>query len=160
MNRVKPSFWVFLTNKTFLSDKKTLLVLLSNLMIFGSSILLLSLNSSRIHHYLPLIILTALTLFIALGVGLFIQRKNFRKLTSVFWSGIETNGKVVDAFFSGSRGYITVEYQHQQERYRFTDIIYSERKVKHFSLDQQVTLFINREKPSQAFIRDLYLNTF
>jgi hypothetical protein len=78
----------------------------------------------------------------------------------IFMGGSEGIGQVVDVYFFRGHGYITYEYEYQQEKYRFTDKITQNNKTKELTVGQKVTLYVNQEKPTQAFIRDLYLNTF
>jgi hypothetical protein len=95
-----------------------------------------------------------------IGIRLLFEWKKFQELTSIFKSGSETFGNVIDVYFSRGSGYITYEYEYQQKQYRSTDTINQNRKTKEITIDQKVALYVNQEKPVQAFIRDLYLNTF
>jgi hypothetical protein len=117
--------------------------------------------SSPIRSVNPLIIVWALAFVILVStIVLFLYWGKFQKLTPIFRNGIETVGNVVDVYFSRGSGYITCEYEYQQKKYRFTDSIIQNRKTKGIIVGQQVVLYVDQEKPSQAFIRNLYLNAF
>ena len=66
----------------------------------------------------------------------------------------------MDIYFSLGSGYVTYEYQYQQEKYRSTDSVNQNRKTRDIVVGQKVVLYVIQENLSQAFIRDLYINTF
>jgi hypothetical protein len=100
------------------------------------------------------------SIIVLIGILVISQWGKFKMILPIFMGGSEGIGQVVDVYFFRGHGYITYEYEYQQEKYRFTDKITQNNKTKELTVGQKVTLYVNQEKPTQAFIRDLYLNTF
>ena len=132
------------------------------LFIVPISALLVSYQRSSItFSFIPLVIFCSLAFVIAInGISLFFHWRKFQILIPIFMGGSEMIGQVVDVHFSRGRGYITYEYEYQQGKYRFTDTINQNERTKEITIGQKIVLYVNQEKPAQAFIRDLYLNTF
>ena len=159
MFRPKPSFWNFLiTRKSYAKN-----------LPFGWGVCLYFIvmerfvlsNFDLVSSHSTLIFFSILAVGSLLtGIVLLPQWRKFNELTSIFESGTEISGGVVDIYFFQGGGYITYEYQYQQEKYRSTDSVNRNRKTKDIAVGQKVMLYVNPEKPTQAFIRDLYLNTF
>ena len=158
MSRPKPSFWLFLKNKIY---EPNLILLPWVLFMFIYAMLLFSSKQSPYRPYAPLVTFST-TILCAIGIviRLMFARKNFQEVNSTFANGAETDGEVIDVHFSRGNGYVTYEYQYQQKQYRSTDSVNQNRKTRDITVGQKVTLYINQEKPTQAFIRNLYLNTF
>ena len=161
MTRVKPSFMIFLRNRAAIGNTNILLFLFIGPLLIVCAITIF-LSTNRYHNpYSPLFILSILAfLIIGVGFAFFLHWQRFRKLIPIFESGIEVNGNIVDVRFANGCDYITSEYQYQNEKYQSTEIINRNRKTKNISRGQQVVLYVNQQQPKQAFIRDLYLNTF
>ena len=158
MSRPQPSFWIFLKNKIY---EPNLILLPWAFFIFIFAMSVFSSQPSPARPYVPLVIFSTSTLFvIGCVIRLMFARKKFQELSSIFACGTETIGEIIDIYFSRGSGYVTYEYQYQQEKYRSTDSVNRNRKTKELNVGQKVMLYVNQEKLSQAYIRDLYLNTF
>jgi type III secretory pathway component EscS len=151
MNRVKPSFWLFL------STKLPPIFLPAIILCFVS---LPSLLSAAPQYQLSCIYPMISIIIILFGLLLLVYWKEFKKLSSVFKNGVETIGKIVNTNFNWAAGYIEYEYEYQQGKYRCRYDTVRNKKTNNISVGQQVILYINKEDHWQAFIRNLYLNTF
>jgi hypothetical protein len=160
MSRVKPSFWLFLNNKSANAHILWLLLLSGPIIVSVAAWLILSGTSQIVFYILLAYILALILIILFVAIEFLLQWRNFHDTIRIFSSGVETPGKVIDVHFFRSRGYITSEYEYQQEKYRSTDSIIQNQKTKSITVGQQVVVYVNQQKPTQAFIRDLYLNTF
>jgi len=152
MSRFKPSFWLFL-------GTKFPPILLAELIIFISSIPI-SINSVKRYEFFPYYVSLIVTAILAVVIRFFYEWKKFQELSSVFKNGVEVAGKIVNTKINWAAGYVEYEYQYQQGTYRCRYDSIRNKKTNKISVGQQVILYVNKENPWQAFIRDLYLNTF
>ena len=107
-------------------------------------------------YYVSLIIIAIL----AFAIRFIYEWKKYKELSLIFQNGAETIGEIVDVHFTWAFGYIIYEYQYQEGKYRYKFETYPNKKAIGISVGQQEILYVNQEKPSQAVIRNLYLNTF
>ncbi|MBI5935160.1 MAG: hypothetical protein HY867_15780 [Chloroflexi bacterium] len=151
MNRPIPSFWNFLFVRNSILNNMSFALGISivTITIYG-----VALQESFFVQELIYNLAFGL-MFIALG---FIPaRKEFLQLTSVYETGIETSGVIVDLFVKWWGGYVTYEYSFMDKKIRSTERINRTWKTKTLQIGQKVWLYVNKQKPEQAFIRDLYL---
>ncbi|MFZ5855345.1 MAG: hypothetical protein ACOYZ6_00810 [Chloroflexota bacterium] len=151
MFRIKPSFWSFLLIKNSI---------LKNIPIaFGTSILTITIYDVVIEksYLLQELIFNLSLALMFIALGLIPARKEFLQLVSVYETGIETSGVIVDLFVKWWGGYVTYEYPYMDKKLRSTERINRTWKTKTLQIGQKVWLYINKQKPEQAFIRDLYL---
>jgi hypothetical protein len=155
MSRVKPSFWIFLGNKSFPSN--TLPLFIVGISGLSYSIVLFSFTMPDI---LPCFTVLIAILILAIGIRLRYEWKKFQELSLIFKNGVETIGEVTEVNFFRNPGYIKYKYEYRQEIYGSVDSLYKNRKTKGINVGQKVMVYVNREKPYEAFIRNLYLYTF
>lgn len=86
--------------------------------------------------------------------------KEYKDLRDVFMKGVEVQGTIVDIHIGRKLGYVIYEYNYQNRSYRSEDRIQESEKSKQMHVGQKVMLYVNPQNLTQAFIRDLYLNTF
>jgi len=151
MSRPIPSFWIFLFVRNSILKNISLALGIS---IVASTIQTVTIQKSYLIQEL-LFNLTFGLMFIALG--LIPAIKEFLQLTSVYETGIETSGVIVDLFIKWWGGYVTYEYLYEDKKLRSTERISLSWKTKILQIGQKVWLYVNKQKPEQAFIRDLYL---
>ena len=150
MFRVKPSFlnFLFIRNSTFRNI--SIGVGISWVVIFLYDLLSGELFSVKeMINYL-------LFGMVLVGAGLFSARKEYAELVSVYETGIETSGVIVDMFVKWWGGYVTYEYPYMDKKIRSTERLNRTWKTKPLQTGQKVWLYVNKQKPEQAFIRDLY----
>jgi hypothetical protein len=157
MDRGKPSFWHFLLTKNSFYANFGYGMGFAFCLIGAFGGVQRGLTSD-FDREMAMIVASLGILFIAFT--LLTQWRKFVEIALVFKNGTETFGRVVEVYFYRRSGYVTCEYQYQQEVIRSTDTIKQNAKTNAISLGQQVMLYVNPQKPSQAYIRDFYLNTF
>jgi hypothetical protein len=156
MLRQKPSFWNFLLTRN--SHAKNLLLGLG--FAFGWFTLLYYFSTSGTVPFKTGFLFSMVTSILLTTLALFPQWQQYTELASVFEKGVEIKGTIVNMYIFRGSGYISFEYQYQQQKYRSTDSVNRNRRTRDITVGQEVMLFVNPEKPTKAFIRDLYLNTF
>ena len=159
MSRVKPSFWLFLIYKSF-PIKRMPLIFASSTFFLLDFVLLYRLSSPYSLQYL--ICLSLLIPFLVLAVVFWLRNewKKFHELFVIFQNGSETIGEVKEIETFRGQVFIRFEYEYQHEKCRSAEVVFPRRKTKNITVGQKVILYIDQQKPTQAFIRNLYLNTF
>lgn len=152
MNRIKPSFWLFLGTKfPPVSLRVAVMFVITFPIIF---------RVVREFGFLPYFVSLFSLLTVAIILRFIYEWKKYQELSSVFETGNEVIGEIGVVHFKGGAGFITYKYQYQQENYHERLELFLNKKTKNISIGQQVVLYVNSQQPKQAFIRDLYLNTF
>jgi len=114
MNRIKPSFWLFLKNKMYFinSPVNHPLGFLGSLMLFIVPLTYFWIASR--FSFILLAIFSSLAILILInGISLILHWGKFQKFAPIFRNGSETVGDVVEVYFSRGSGYITYEYEYQ-----------------------------------------------
>ena len=162
MNRVKPSFWLFLINRSKLGFGLLLSVLVIPLSVFD----IILFNSDRLksspdaNFYSCATVVFAL-LILEYGVIWFSEWRKFQEFSLIFKNGLETIGEITIVYLAARKLYITIKYVYQQEE-RFTtkEIPLQSRNIKNLAVGQKATLYINPQYPTDIVFRDLYVNAF
>lgn len=118
MNRVQPSFWLFLANKSSLTPLSTLAFLFMILMLVYNAWLfskLETLSQVQLSCFYMVIV------FAILGFGIRIRDewRKFQEFSLIFKNGLETIGEITVVYLAARKLYITIKYVYQQEE-RFT----------------------------------------
>ena len=83
--------------------------------------------------------------------------KKYGLVSSIFKSGSQIEGHIIDTHFFHGSGYITYEYSYQMRKYRASDNVHKTRVTRNFLVGQAVRVFIDSKKPQHAFLREIYL---
>lgn len=158
MFRPKPSFWLFLKNRS-----KLAFVILIPLFLFD----IILFNYNPIKSVSDASLFSCLTvefalLILAFSTTLLFEWKKFQEVNELFRSGAETIGEITDvypAYPAARRLYVKYVYQ-QEALARFIEIPLRHRKIKSLTVGKKVTLYVNPQNPTEVVIRDLFLNTF
>ena len=157
MNRVKPSFWLFLKNRS-----KFVFVILIPLFLFDIILFI----SDRIKSGPDAFIFSCATVEFALvilgcSIALLSEWKKFQEFSLIFKNGLETIGEITVVYLAARKLYITIKYADQQEE-RFTtiEIPLRSRNIKNLAVGQKVTLYVDPQYSTGIVFRDLYVNAF
>lgn len=160
MNRVKPSFWLFLANKSSLTPLSMLafsfmiLMLVYDAWVFSKLEALSQFQFSCFYMVIVFVIL-------AFGIRFRDEWRKFQEFSLIFKNWLETIGEITVVYLAARKLYITIKYVYQQEE-RFTnkEIPLRSRNIKDLSVGQKVTLYIDPQYPTDNVFRDLYVNAF
>jgi len=157
MNRIKPSFWLFLKNSS-----KILIVLVIPLYVFD----IILFTSDRIRSSPDAYVFSCLTVLYALSIPVFgttllPEWKKFQEVKGLFRSGVETIGEITVVYLAARKLYITMKYVYRQETlFKTIEIPLRSRNIKNLAVGQKVTLYASPQYPTDVVFRDLYINTF
>ena len=160
MNRVKPSFWLFLANKSSLTPLSMFALPFAILMFVYDTWLL---SKRETFSQFQLSCLYMFIVFAILGFGIRIRDewRKFQEFSLIFKNGIETIGEITVVYFAARKLYITIKYADQQEaRFTTKEIPLRSRNIKNLAVGQKVTLYVSPQYPTDVVFRDLYINTF
>jgi hypothetical protein len=160
MSRVKPSFWLFLANKSSFTPLSMLVFSVMILSFVYDAWILFKLETLS-QFELPCLYMTIVFGILAIGIRIRYEWRKFQEISLIFKNGIETIGEVKEIETLRRQFYIRFDYEYQQEKYRSTEVVFPNQKTKKITVGQKVLLYIDQRHPiTQAFIRDLYINTF
>lgn len=95
---------------------------------------------------------------LAIGLCGWLAYRRIKRVRRILESGQEISGKVVEIWFQKDRGRIEYEYELDGQHYRSGNAIWKNQQTKGLSVDSDVTLIVDPEKPARAFIASLYLS--
>lgn len=162
MNRVKPSFLLFLINRSKLGFGLLLSVLAIPLLVFD----IILFNSDRLKSSPDANVFSCMTVVLVLlileqGVIWFSEWRKFQEFSLIFKNWLETIGEITVVYLAARKLYITIKYVYQQEeRFATKEIPLRSRNIKNLAVGQKVTLYIDPQYPTDNVFRDLYVNTF
>lgn len=108
---------------------------------------------------LPKSIVIFSLLFCVFGIVIYLfpLLQKYRILLSVFKTGIEVKGEILEQYFIVSSGYITYQYNYDGQNYRCTDHVLRTRKTETLIPGQPVVLMLDRNNHKIAFVKEAYL---
>lgn len=105
-------------------------------------------NSAQFFMFLSAIITV-------IAVPFFLWR--YRSISSVFEDGMESQGTITAISFFRGRGRVNYVYNFQGQEYGSGNTINRTKYTKDLRVGQQVSIFVDRENPKRAFIKQIYL---
>jgi len=145
MKRIRPSFWnILVTSNSIISIGLAILFLIV-VMILGSS------------FTFDLGFISTTAFFIVFIFLLSSMKKQYQLLNNIFINSVEVVGEIVGLHFTLGLGYVTYKYSYDGHSFRSTDRVRHNGKAKELKLGQKIMLYVNHDRPSQAYIRDLYV---
>ncbi|MGB8982186.1 MAG: DUF3592 domain-containing protein [Anaerolineales bacterium] len=81
----------------------------------------------------------------------------YRMISSIFEDGIETQGTVTATRFFRGRGRIEYAYSLQGQKFVSSNAVNRTQYTRELSEGQQVTVFMDRDNPKRAFLKEVYL---
>lgn len=116
--------------------------------------------------YLVLLILkqitfTDLALPIAFGIttiaALIVLTWRIQTINATFSDGIEVQGVISNVFFFRDRGRVDFIFTYQNQKYMAGTAIHKVKQTQALFSGQPVIVMVDRNKPKNSFIRDLFL---
>lgn len=89
-------------------------------------------------------------------VSLVILAARFQLLFKIFREGIEVKGKITRSELRRDRGRVEYVYIYEHKEYFSSANVHRNLQTKALKSGEHVVLMVDRQKPSRAFIRDLY----
>jgi len=108
---------------------------------------------------LPKSIVIFSLLFCVFGIVIYLFPilQKYRILLSVFKTGIEVKGEILEQYFIVGSGYITFQYNFDGQNYRRTDHVLRTRKNKALIPGKFVVVILDRDDHKIAFVKEAYL---
>jgi hypothetical protein len=159
MSRVKPSFWLFLVNKSSFTPLSILALPFAILMLVYDAWLFSKLEAMS-HFELSCFYMVIVFAILGFGIRIRDEWRKFQEFSLIFKNGLETIGEITVVYLAARKLYITIKFVYQQEE-RFTtkEIPLRSRNIKNLAVGQKVTLYVNPQYSTDIVFRDLYIYT-
>lgn len=104
----------------------------------------------------------ALRIFLPLAagvtiVGIPVLVRRYRTIASTFAEGVQTSGVITGIGFFRGRGRVEYSYTFQGEKQLSSNAINRNSRTRQLRVGQKVTVLVDRDRPKQAFIQEIYL---
>ncbi len=108
---------------------------------------------------LPQSIVIFSLLFCVFGIVIYLfpLLQKYRILLSVFKTGVEVKGEILEQYFIVDSGYITYQYNFDGQNYRCTDHVLRTRENKALIPGKFVVVILDRDDHKIAFVKEAYL---
>jgi len=99
------------------------------------------------------------SIFFAAGsvIALIVLLWRIQLFNTIFSDGMTANATISKVWFFRDRGRINYSYTYLGQNYSSGNVVMKIKKTRQIKVGDQVVVMVNRNKPKQAFIRDLYL---
>jgi hypothetical protein len=102
-----------------------------------------------------LVIIVVITVVVTVLFG-WLAARRISSIKRVIADGPEVKGKIIGIGFVKDRGRVEYEYAYHGETHQAGNAIWKTRETSQLQIGHEITLIIDPEKPSRAFIASLY----